>query len=195
MRYESIISIEDVLVSSEILNEYFACNLSLCSGQCCIVGESGAPLDEEEIALLRDEYNNYAPYMTFIGREAVNKQGVAIIDGDGDWVTPLVKEEGECAYCRPSASLCSCAIEYAFFQGKTSIRKPISCWLYPIRVVKLSASWALNYHKWRPCTSAREYGLAKGILLYRFLKDPLIAKFGEVFYKELESIAGEKHYG
>ena len=183
-----VIAIGDVLISTALLTERFACDMELCKGQCCVEGESGAPLEMQEVAILEREYHIFAAYMTPNGREAVEEQGAAIVDVDGEWVTPLVKG-AECAYALfdPSGT-CKCAMECAFFDGKTTFRKPISCWLYPIRIQTLSTGCALNYHQWHPCVRARERGNKEGVPVYRFLKEALIAKFGEGFYEELDMI-------
>ena len=209
MNHTQVITIGETFVSSALLTERFACNLSDCNGQCCVEGESGAPLEEEEIEIIMREYDSFAPFMTERGRIAVQQQGVAFRDRDGDWVTPLVGDAGECAYARFDAcdvgldqhSSCAsgdnlhpscafCAIERAFFLGKTTFRKPISCWLYPIRIQPLASGCALNVHHWRLCASARLRGQKENIPLYQFLKEAIIAKFGAGFYEGLRAAAG-----
>ncbi|MCL2727801.1 MAG: DUF3109 family protein [Bacteroidales bacterium] len=183
-----VIAIGDILISTALLTERFACDMAVCRGYCCVEGESGAPLEEHEVGILEREYQAFAPYMTPAGREAVSGQGVAIVDTDGEWVTPLVKG-AECAYALfDSSGTCWCAIERAFLEGKTTFRKPVSCWLYPVRIQTLSTGCALNYHQWHLCVCARERGNKEGVPVYRFLKEALIAKFGEGFYEELDMI-------
>ena len=198
MDYSRLILIGEILVSQALLTERFACHLVTCKGACCVEGESGAPLEEEEIWVLKREYQSFSQFMTERGREEVRKQGVALIDSDGDWVTPLVGGVGECAYARFDTcggetalqrSCASCAIERAFFLGKTTFRKPISCWLYPIRIQPLVTGCALNVHHWNLCASARLRGQKEHIPLYQFLKEAIIAKFGGGFYEELEASA------
>ena len=191
MSHNDVLAIGDIFVSAALLTECFACDLIVCRGQCCVEGSGGAPLEKEEVPILIKEYDNFAPFMTARGREAVREQGVALLDHDREWATPLVNG-AECAYARfDDVGICRCAIEYAFLQEKTPFRKPISCWLYPIRVQKLSTGCALNYHRWHLCTPACVRGEREGIPLYRFLKEPIIAKFGADFYGELEGAAAD----
>jgi len=186
-----VVAIGDVLISTALLTERFVCDMSACKGQCCVVGESGAPLESQEVDVLELEYHSFVHYMTPAGRAAVEKQGVAIVDIDGEWVTPLV-EGAECAYALfDQSGVCTCAIERAFLDGKTVFRKPISCWLYPIRILLLSTGCALNYHQWHLCTGARDCGKKEGVPVYQFLKEPIIAKFGESFYQALELCSRE----
>ena len=189
-----VIAIGDVLISTALLTERFVCDVTLCKGQCCVEGESGAPLESQEVGVLEREYKTFAPYMTAAGREAVEEQGVAMIDNDGEWVTPLIKG-AECAYALfDSSGVCTCAIERAFLAGKTTFRKPISCWLYPIRIQTLSTGCALNYHQWHLCSGARECGKKEGVPVYRFLKEAITAKFGEAFYEGLVLCEGENFF-
>ena len=184
-----IFKIGNIFVSTALLTERFTCDIAVCKGKCCVEGDSGAPLKIEEVDIISREYESFAPYMTQSGRDAVQQQGVAIIDFDGEWVTPLI-EGAECAYARfDQVGICSCAIEYAFHQGVTSFRKPISCWLYPIRVHQLSLGIALNYHNWHLCAGACLRGKREDVPVYRFLKEAIIAKFGDTFYKELDAVA------
>ena len=185
-----IVAIGDVIVSTALLTERFVCDINTCKGQCCVEGESGAPVEIEEVELLLREYESFAPFMTKKGREAVEQQDVAVLDVDGEWVTPLI-DGAECVYAQFNKDgICKCVIEYAFHEGKTSFRKPISCWLYPIRIQKLFAGVALNYHRWHVCMGACALGQEEGIPVYRFLKEPLIAKFGKEFYEQLDAAAG-----
>lgn len=194
MTRATIIEIDNYLVSSDLITEQFACNLQECSGACCVIGESGAPLKEEEAEALEREYPNYAPYLPQRGIKAIEKQGFSIIDVDGELVTPLVKRGEECAYAIFEEGNCLCGVERAYFDGKSSFRKPISCWLYPVRVSTLSNGMiALNVHRWSLCDSAYKRGKEEGIPLYKFLKEALIEEFGDSFYKTLEATA--RHLG
>ena len=189
MQYPAVIAIGEHLVSTALLRERFACDLGNCKGFCCVEGDSGAPLDAGEIPVLEAEYPAYAPFMSEQGREAVAAQGFALKDSDGDWVTPLI-QGAECAYSHFEADgTCFCAIEQAFFSGKTGFRKPISCWLYPIRIQELSEGEALNYHEWPLCAGACNRGERENIPVYQFLKEPIIARFGQAFYQELDVAA------
>ena len=186
-----MIQIDDKIISLDLFTARFSCDLQACRGECCVEGNAGAPLDEEEIALLEDEWDRYAPYMTPEGRRSVEEQGVAVLDPDGDLTTPLV-DGAECAYTIRENGITWCAIEKAWNEGRTPFRKPISCHLYPIRLVKLSNGMTgLQYHRWEICRAAEVLGAAKDEPLYQTLKTPLIRRFGEAFYKELELCEAE----
>lgn len=181
-----MIEIDGKIVSDDILTECFACDIARCKGECCVDGNSGAPLEMEEADILEEEYENYKPYMTPEGIESVERQGFMVVDCDGDYTTPLV-DDAECAYSYCENGITLCAIEKAFREGKCSFRKPISCHLYPIRLINLSnGSIGLNYHRWNVCSSACENGRRLGIPVYKSLREPIIRRFGEEFYKALE---------
>ena len=185
-KFGTIVQIGDILVSEDVILEYFACDYPVCKGQCCIVGDSGAPLKEEELEPLEANYEAYAPLMREEGRRAVDEKGFFEIDRDGDLVTPLVPGSEECAFCHFENGNCFCSVERQFFAGKSSFRKPISCQLYPVRVVELGGgSIGLNLHRWDICQCAFEKGRRKGIRAYQFLKDPLTEAFGADFYEAL----------
>lgn len=181
-----MIEINGKIVSDDILTECFACDITRCKGECCVDGNSGAPLEMEEADILEEEYENYKPYMTPEGIESVERQGFMVVDCDGDYTTPLV-DDAECAYSYRENGITLCAIEKAFREGKCSFRKPISCHLYPIRLINLSnGTIGLNYHRWNVCSSACENGRKLGIPVYKSLREPIIRRFGEDFYKALE---------
>ena len=181
-----MIEIDGKIVSDDILTECFACDIARCKGECCVDGNSGAPLEMEEADILEAEYENYKPYMTPEGIESVERQGFMVVDCDGDYTTPLV-DDAECAYSYRENGITLCAIEKAFREGKCSFRKPISCHLYPIRLISLSnGTIGLNYHRWNVCSSACENGRKLGIPVYKSLREPIIRRFGEEFYKALE---------
>ncbi|MDR0295443.1 MAG: DUF3109 family protein [Prevotellaceae bacterium] len=183
-----MVQIDDKLISADVFEKHFACDIAQCAGACCVLGDSGAPLEKSEKKLLEDEYEHYVTYMKSEGRKAVEEQGHTIIDSDGDLVTPLINDK-ECAYsCFNTEGVCYCAIERAFLDGKTKFRKPISCYLYPIRLKQLHEYIALNYDVWHACEAARENGLQEGVPVFRFLKEPLIARFGKAFYEEMETL-------
>lgn len=181
-----MIEIDDKIVSSDILRECFACDLGKCKGICCVEGDAGAPLELDEVDLLEEEYENYAPYMTEEGRREVERQGFMVVDSDGDYTTPLVNN-AECAYAFCENGVTFCAIERAYREGKCSFLKPISCHLYPIRVMQFSnGTFGLNYHRWSVCRDAVECGRKIGLPVYKALKEPIIRRFGEDFYKAME---------
>ena len=187
----AILQIGDCLVSTEILTEYFACDYAVCKGACCVAGDSGAPLEDCEPEALERNYNYYKDLMGGKGRSVVESLGFSVVDSDGDLVTPLVPETEECVYSSFDADgNCFCTVERCWMAGRGDFRKPISCWLYPIRVSVLgSGLMALNLHRWEICKCAFEKGKKEGIHVYEFLKDPIIRYFGKDFYNEMEEVA------
>ena len=181
-----MIEIDDKIVSTDILSECFACDLGKCKGICCVEGDAGAPLEIDEVEILEAEYSNYAPDMTAEGRAEVERQGFMVVDSDGDYTTPLV-DNAACAYAFEQDGVTFCAIERAYREGKCSFLKPISCHLYPIRVKQFrNGSYGLNYHRWAVCSSARECGKKLGVPVYKALREPIVRRFGEEFYRSLE---------
>ena len=189
--YESIIQIGDILVSGDVVTEYFACDYPRCKGCCCEIGDSGAPLQESEIAEIERNYPHFSPLMTEEGRRAAEASGFFAVDRDGDLVTPTVPGVPgfeECAYAAYEGEHhCFCTMERCFFAGKGSFRKPVSCWLYPIRVQKMGdgGAIALNLHRWAICRDAFEKGRRENVRVYQVLREPLIHAFGEDFYEAL----------
>ena len=182
-----IIEIEKTLVSSQILEKEFLCNLKACKGICCIEGDSGAPLEDDELKILEEEYKNIAPFLREEGKKAIEEQGLYIKDEDDEWVTPLV-ENAECAYVTFSDDgTAKCGIEQAQEAGKLEWKKPISCHLYPIRITKYEEFDAVNYHSWPICDDACTLGKEMGLKVYRFLKEPLTLRFGSEWYAALEA--------
>lgn len=184
----SIFQIDDILVSSEILTEKFACDYGKCKGVCCVIGDSGAPLEEEEVDAIANNYSSFSDLMTQEERDMVSRDGFSVLDADGDRVTPIINGREECVYtCFDSNDACFCAMERAYFNGKTNFRKPISCWLYPIRVSRLSNGMlALNLHRWDICKDAFRKGEQENVRVFRFLKEPIVHRFGVDFYDALE---------
>ncbi len=181
-----MIEIDDKIVSLDLLRECFVCDLGRCKGICCVEGNAGAPLEIEEVDTLEEEYDNYKPYMKPAGVEAVERQGFMVVDDDGDYCTPLI-DDAECAYSFEENGVTYCAIERAYREGKCSFPKPVSCHLYPIRLVRFSnGTVGLNYHRWSICRDAVECGRKLGVPVYKALREPIVRRFGEEFYKALE---------
>ncbi|MGL4364111.1 MAG: DUF3109 family protein [Bacteroidales bacterium] len=181
-----MLQIDDKIISLDVLQKNFRCDLESCAGVCCVHGDSGAPLEKEEEAILQQHFKAISRFMRKEGVQAVKSQGVAIIDRDGDLVTPLINGE-ECAYTYfTKDGLCLCAIEKAYQEGKIDYYKPISCHLYPIRLKKIGDNIALNYDQWSICECARALGNKSKKPVFQFLKTPLIRRFGEGFYTQLE---------
>ncbi len=193
-----MILIEDKLISEEIFSEEFVCNLSKCKGACCVEGDVGAPLEKEETEILDKIYDKIKPYLTEAGIKSIEKQGKWEIDErDGDFVTPMV-ENKECAYVTfDEKGITKCGIEIAYEDSVVDFQKPISCHLYPIRVKKYSTFTALNYDEWPICSPACALGKELQVPVYKFVKTPLIRKFGEEFYTMLSDAAIEwqKEFG
>ena len=191
MKEPSIIQIEDCLVSSEILTEYFACDYAVCKGACCVAGDSGAPLEESEPEAFERNYGCYRHLMGEKARETVESSGFSVVDSDGDLVTPLVPQTEECVYSAfDSDGNCFCTVERCWTSGKGTFRKPVSCWLYPIRISRLGSGLrALNLHRWEICKCAFEKGRRENIRVFEFLKDPVVSYFGQDFYTALEAAA------
>lgn len=181
-----MLQIDDKLISLDLFEKYFTCDLSKCFGSCCVFGDSGAPVEPGEREIIERDLQAILPYIAPAGRKAIEEQGVAIVDVDGELVTTLVGKE-ECAFAYfDDKDVCLCGIEKACLEGKTTFRKPVSCHLYPIRVRKIGELTALNYDMWSICAPARECGLKQKTPVFRFLREPLIRKFGDEFYLQLE---------
>jgi hypothetical protein len=180
-----MILIDNTVISDDIADQFFVCDLAKCKGACCIEGDLGAPLEPEELTILENEYENIKPYLSEIGKKAIENQGLYIKDWEDDYSTPTIDDK-ECAYALyDEKGTLKCGIEQAYFDGKTTFRKPISCHLYPIRITKYDNYEALNYDRWHICSDACSHGAGLGVELYKFLKEPLIRKYGEPWYKEL----------
>ena len=187
-----MIQIDNKLISEDIFSEEFVCNLSKCKGACCVEGDVGAPLDKHETEILDRIFEKVKPYLRKEGVEAIAQQGTWTIDPmDGDFVTPMVNGN-ECAYVIfDEKGITKCGIEKAYEDGAVDWQKPISCHLYPIRVNEYSTFTALNYHEWSICSDACTLGKELQVPVYKFLKTPLIRKYGEEFYTTLCEAAEE----
>jgi hypothetical protein len=187
-----MIAIDDIIVSDDLFLVRFCCNLPKCYGACCVEGDAGAPLEEEEISLLEDHIRKIKPYMTDRGKDVISEIGVFDYDAQGKFATPLVRDS-ECAYCNFSSDgVAWCTIERAYEEGKIGFQKPVSCHLYPVRLLTYDDFEAVNYHKWHVCKSALKHGKNKGVMLYQFLKSSLIRKYGEDWYKKLDQAVQER---
>ena len=181
-----MIKVGEVLVSDEVRDVEFVCNLEKCKGACCVEGDLGAPLEEDELEIMKKITPTVLPYLTPEGQKEIQKQGSYILDEDGDYSTPTIGGR-ECAFAiYDDKGVLKCGIEQAYLDGKISYRKPISCHLYPIRITKKKNLEAVNYHKWSICSAACALGKSLGVPVYKFLREPLIRKYGEQWYSELE---------
>ena len=176
------------IVSEDIIEKEFVCNLSACKGQCCIDGEAGAPLEEEELQLLMDIYPKVKPFLREEGKAAIEAQGL-FITTEGEFETPLIDGKN-CAYAVfDKKNTAKCGIEETYNQGVIKWEKPLSCHLYPVRITNYSEFSAVNYHKWPICDDACILGKELRVPVYKFVKEALIRKFGKEWYAELEKVA------
>lgn len=181
-----MVEIDDTLISDDVFEKRFLCDLSACKGACCVEGESGAPLEAGEVDLLEEIIDDIKPFMRQEGIDRIDETGVFTIDSDGEYVTPLVNDE-ECAFVQfDDNGIAKCAIETAHRAGKIDFPKPVSCHLYPVRLNELKDFTALNYHHWPICDPARECGAKLDVKVFRFLKEPIIRKFGADYFHKME---------
>lgn len=186
-----MIQIDDTIIALDIVDECFICDLSVCKGACCVEGDSGAPLEAEEVKTIEDILPVIWDDLSPQAKELIEKQGVAYKDYDGEMVTSIVNGK-DCVFTYYDESgICKCAIEKAYKEKKIDFYKPVSCHLYPIRVQKYREFTALNYNRWRVCSAAVVLGDKEKVAIYQFLKEPLIRKFGEAWYNELCIAASE----
>ncbi len=200
MKELHILQIGNVLVSPDIITEHFCCDLSKCKGVCCIEGDAGAPVTLDEIAAMEENLDAVWDELSASAQSVIDKQGVAYTDAEGDLVTSIVGKK-DCVFtCYHDIKdfndgtnipgCCLCAFERAFRDGRTKWCKPISCALYPIREKRFAMDLVgINYNRWDVCHDAVVLGRKLGLRVYQFLKDPLVRRFGEEWYKELEEVA------
>ncbi|MHA7111035.1 DUF3109 family protein [Sunxiuqinia elliptica] len=187
-----MLEIGKTIVSFDVIEEHFLCDLFKCKGACCVEGDSGAPLTAEEALKLEEIYPIVEPYMTQEGKAVIAHQGISMVDEDGDTVTPLVNNR-ECAYTfTDDKGIVKCGIEKAFLEGKIDFRKPVSCHLFPVRITEYKRFDAVNYQQLKICKPGRECGRGQKLPLYQFLKEPLIRKYGKDWYEQLAFAAKER---
>lgn len=185
----SMLQINDKIIGVSLLEEKFVCDIEKCRGACCVQGDAGAPLLEEELPELREIFPALKPYLRRESIKAIELQGTYVIDeSDGEPVTPLLNEK-ECVYAVFEDGIARCAIEKAWFDNKTSFRKPVSCHLYPVRVKEYENFTAVNYDRWPVCKPAIPNGEKLDVPVYMFCKESIVRRFGKKFYKELEIAA------
>lgn len=179
-----MLRIDNTIFSFDILEKKFRCNLSICHGNCCRYGDSGAPLTDGEVKLLDEIWPEVKPYLREEGIKAIEEQGRSVKDFENEWVTPLIGNE-ECAYATISDKIFMCGIEQAWNDSRISFRKPLSCHLFPARIKDYSDFKAVNYQQLPICASALRSGESEGIYVYEFLREPLIRALGAKMYDEL----------
>ena len=181
--------IDKTLISEEIIENDFVCNLNACKGACCVEGEAGAPLEDQETKIIESIFEQVRPFLRPEGIKVIEEQGTFVKGDDGEWETPLVNDK-ECAYVVFSENgITKCGLEQAYNAGVTNWKKPISCHLYPVRVKDYSEFAAVNYNKWDICDDACSLGKELQVPVYKFVKNALVRKFGQNWYDELEKVA------
>jgi len=183
-----MLEIGRAIVSLDILEKKFLCDLLRCKGACCVEGDSGAPVTDEEVMAIQKDFSEIRTYLPENHQTEIEKQGFSVIDIDGDQVTPLVNNQ-QCAYSLEENGILKCGIEKAFLDGKTTFRKPVSCHLFPIRITEYKRFDAVNYEQIDICQPGRECGRSEKLPLFVFLKEPLIRKYGLDWYEQLEYAA------
>ena len=183
-----MIGLGDTLISEDVFDNLFACNLKACKGACCVEGESGAPLTEEEVERLEDAFEVVKGQLRPEALAVIDKVGLFEVDRDGEYVTPIINGR-ECVYATFDADgTAKCSFEVAGREGKSDSPKPISCHLYPVRLKELQDFTALNVHRWSICDGARTCGAKANITVLDFCKTALIRRFGEAWYDEAQLI-------
>lgn len=184
--------LDKTIISEELLEKEFVCNLSACKGACCVDGDAGAPLEQEELVKLEEILPVIKGYLRKEGLEAIEKQGLYTTNEQGEHETTLV-DGADCAYViYDDKNVALCGIEEAYNQGEIDFKKPVSCHLYPIRVKQYSEFAAVNYDRWEICDDACSLGKELSVPVYKFVKQALIRKFGEAWYQELDKVAQER---
>lgn len=187
-----MIEIGDTLISSALFTEQFVCDIAKCHGDCCKEGDGGAPVTDAEIPLIESAVSAVEPFISAEAKEVIKNQGVVYTDPDGEHLTSLSPSD-ECVFAYKKDGVWQCALESAYLAGKSAIRKPISCYLYPVRVKKHKKFTAVEYHQWSICKCACENGKRLKVPVYKFLREPLIAAFGAEWYSEL-CLAAQSFY-
>jgi hypothetical protein len=179
-----MLRIDDNIISLDILEKKFCCDLPHCLGNCCRYGDAGAPLTNDEVEILDQILPQILPYLREEGKTEIKRQGTSVTDFEGEKVTPLIGTE-ECAYTVMSGNIYMCGIEKAWLEGKIKFRKPLSCHLFPVRMKQYSEFKAVNYEEWAICKAAREKGKNEALFVYKFLKEPLIRALGSEVYEQI----------
>lgn len=180
-----MLQVGQALVSLDVIERFFICNLEKCLGACCVEGDAGAPITEEERCKFKEILDVVWDDLLPEARRVIEQQGVAYVDEEGDLVTSIVNGK-DCVFtCYDKNGMCQCAIEKAYRAGKIDFYKPISCHLYPIRLKEYPDFSAVNYHRWKICKAGEVLGRSEKVRVYEFLKEPLIRRFGEAWYNEL----------
>ncbi len=180
-----MLEIKDTLVSLDLIERFFVCDLDKCLGECCIEGDAGAPIDQDEDKKLKEILPEIWDDLRPLAQQQIKEHGVSYVDEEGDLVTQIV-DGRDCVFtCYDKGGMCQCAIERAYRAGRIDFYKPISCHLYPVRLTQYRDFTAVNFHRWKICKAAEALGRKLGVRAYQFLKDPLTRRFGQEWYDEL----------
>lgn len=187
-----MIQIDNTIITLDILERYFLCNLDACKGECCIDGDAGAPITPEEQKAIEEALDAVWNDLSPAAQAVIKEQGVSYVDEEADLVTSIV-DGRDCVFtCYGENGMCYCALEKAYREGRSKFYKPLSCHLYPVRLQEWSNGYtALNYHRWKICKAAEVLGRKEGVRVYQFLREPLIRHFGEDWYRTLCEVAEE----
>jgi len=183
-----MLQIEHTVISLDLVTAHFSCDLEKCKGACCVSGDSGAPLEENEAEILDSIYPLLKPFLREESVKTIEEQGTSVIDVENDRVTPLNNGK-ECAFALFENGIARCAIEKAYIQGVIQFRKPLSCYLYPVRIRKYKEFDAVNYDRWEICKPAIENGERKNTPVYQFTEGALRQRYGEKWFNLLETAA------
>ena len=183
-----MLEIGKTLISLDVIRKKFCCDLSACAGACCVKGDSGAPLNDEETEILEQVYPSVRKFMREEGINTVERQGLYVIDSDGETVTPLINK-GECAYVVFENGIALCAIEMAHKAGLTHWKKPLSCHLYPVRIKHYKHYDAVNFDSWDICSPAHVKGRELGLPVYVFVREALERAYGAEWFEQLDYAA------
>ena len=186
-----MIKIGDTLVSIDVIEQYFCCDLDDCKGACCIEGDAGAPITKEEEESIKEALPAVIDQLPKEAIDVINQQGVSYVDEEGDLVTSIIGNK-DCVFCTyDKKGVCLCALEIGYNSGKCAFKKPVSCHLYPVRLTEYPTFTAVNYDERKICRGAVKLGKEKGIRVYQFLEGPLVRHFGKEWYEELKLVAEE----
>ncbi len=189
-----MIVINNILISEDVIDKQFVCDLGKCKGGCCEDGAAGAPLDKDELKIITDVYENVKPYLTKAAVAEIGKKGFYVYDSEFEWVTPTLDSDKDiCVYgIRDDDGIIKCAFEQAYNDGVIGWKKPVSCHLYPIisKRGKHGDYERVNYEpREQMCSPGCLFGEKLKMPVYQFLKEPIIRKYGEDFYNALDTIA------
>ena len=189
---KDMIVVDNTVISDDIADNYFVCDLHKCKGACCVEGDLGAPLEEKELKQIDDVFDVVEPYLSKEGKEAIDQQGRYVFDEDKEFSTPTINGK-ECAYSiYDKNGVLKCSMEQAYLDGKTDFKKPISCHLYPIRITKYDEYDAINYDRWEICNPACHVGKELKVPLFKFLKEALVRKYGQKWYAKFVKLIDKR---